>query len=149
MILIKFIKKGNIEIRLLYDIIIFYDLFKNIYREIMFIIISRTTTLKIDEQYFFTWFTYPLFLFIKRLFLLARWRYNKPRTIFARNKRAKRSCIESEKEWANSFCPKDSGRNRATERFTDRHLANENGANYGTLGYTTGKSRECRDGIID
>ena len=26
-----------------------------------------------------------------------------------------------------SFGPKDSGRNRATERFTDRHLANENG----------------------
>ena len=26
-----------------------------------------------------------------------------------------------------SFCPKDSGRNRATEMFTDRHLANENG----------------------
>ena len=22
-------------------------------------------------------------------------------------------------------------------------------AKYGTLGYTTGKSRECRDGIID
>ena len=35
--------------------------------------------------------------------------------------RAKRSCIESEKEWAK----------------------------YETLGYTTGKSRECRDGIID
>ena len=34
---------------------------------------------------------------------------------------AKRSCIASEKEWAK----------------------------YGTLGYTTGKSRECRDGIID
>ena len=25
-----------------------------------------------------------------------------------------------------SFCPKDSGRNRVGERFTDRHLANEN-----------------------
>ena len=35
--------------------------------------------------------------------------------------RAKRSCIESEKDWAK----------------------------YGTLGYTTGKSRKCRDGIID
>ena len=35
--------------------------------------------------------------------------------------RAKRSSIESKKEWAK----------------------------YGTLGYTTGKSRECRDGIID
>ena len=35
--------------------------------------------------------------------------------------RAKRSCIESEKEWAK----------------------------YGTLGYTTGKSRKCRDEIID
>ena len=35
--------------------------------------------------------------------------------------RAERSCIESKKEWAK----------------------------YGTLGYTTGKSRECRDGIID
>ena len=33
----------------------------------------------------------------------------------------RRSCIEGEKEWAK----------------------------YGTLGYTTGKSRECRDGIID
>ena len=35
--------------------------------------------------------------------------------------RAKRSCIESENEWVK----------------------------YGTLGYTTGKSIECRDGIID
>ena len=35
--------------------------------------------------------------------------------------RAKRSSIESKKQWAK----------------------------YGTLGYTTGKSRECRDGIID
>ena len=25
-----------------------------------------------------------------------------------------------------AFCPKDSGRNQATEKFTDRHLANEN-----------------------
>ena len=36
--------------------------------------------------------------------------------------------VRNYKRWGSTFCPKDSGRNRATdgERFTDRHLANEN-----------------------
>ena len=42
-----------------------------------------------------------------------------------------------------SFCPKDSGRNRATdgERFTDRHLANENEKT--PLGINYNKFIEC------
>ena len=38
-----------------------------------------------------------------------------------------------------SFCPKDSGRNRATdigEKFTDRHLANENAIDVSHMGLT-------------